>query len=63
MKRKWKKCVKVNMDNIDKLLIRVCILLELRNSRNEYDAAEKRLELAQEEQQKCLNEFKEKVYN
>jgi len=51
------------MENIDKLVIRVCVLLELRNSRNEYDAAEKRLELAQEEQQKCLNEFKEKVYN
>ncbi|UJR26686.1 hypothetical protein I4U23_008002 [Adineta vaga] len=32
----------------------------LRDSRNEYDAAEKRLEAAQEEQQKCLNEFKEK---
>jgi len=33
---------------------------ELRDSRNEYDAADKRLEFAQEEQQKCLNEFKEK---
>jgi chromosome segregation ATPase len=33
---------------------------ELRDSRNEYDAAEKRFEIAQEEQQKCLNEFKEK---
>jgi len=37
------------------------ILLELRDSRNEYDAAEKRFEAAQDEQQKCLNEFKEKV--
>lgn len=37
------------------------ISLELRDSRNEYDALEKRLEAAQEEQQKCLNEFKEKV--
>ena len=35
-------------------------LLELRDSRNEHDAAEKRLETAQDEQQKCLNEFKEK---
>lgn len=33
----------------------------LKETRNEYDAAEKRLEAAQEDQQKCLNEFKEKV--
>ncbi|CAF4389083.1 unnamed protein product, partial [Adineta steineri] len=33
---------------------------ELRETRNEYDEAEKRLENAQEEKQKCLNEFKEK---
>ncbi|CAF0731746.1 unnamed protein product [Adineta ricciae] len=32
----------------------------LKDTRNEYDVAEKRLEAAQEDQQKCLNEFKEK---
>ena len=36
-------------------------LVELRDSRNESNALEKRLELAQEDQDKCLQEFKEKV--
>ncbi|CAF4039313.1 unnamed protein product [Rotaria magnacalcarata] len=38
----------------------VYILLELRDSRNECDAIEKRLETAHDEQQKSLSEFKEK---
>ncbi|CAF4933360.1 unnamed protein product, partial [Rotaria socialis] len=39
---------------------RVYILLELRDSRNECDAVEKRLDTAHDEQQKSLSEFKEK---
>jgi len=35
--------------------------LELRDSRNENDATEKRLENLHEEQLKSLNEYKEKV--
>ena len=36
-------------------------LAELRDTRNEYDAAEKRLDDAREAQQKSLNEFAQKV--
>ena len=45
------------------LWIILYISLALRDSRNECDAVEKRLEIAYEEQQKSLNEFKEKVKN
>ncbi|CAF3134578.1 unnamed protein product [Rotaria sp. Silwood2] len=50
---------KTNMKNLF-IHYFLCIALALRDSRNECDAVEKRLETAQEEQQKSLNEFKEK---